>query len=150
MTDSHLDEILTEINGRSKGAFRLVGKLPGGHQSGAYELVSRETDRAVLKITPGAGRFSILKKVQPLVETMRRRGYPMPELIDFGVLNGHSTYSVRTFVEGVPMTHLSRENLPRVLDLIELQADCHLERTAIGLVGSARSCLGASRTTTNH
>ncbi|HTK16715.1 MAG TPA: aminoglycoside phosphotransferase family protein [Acidimicrobiia bacterium] len=103
----------------------LVGRLPHGEGSGAYEIRTAGGDRAVLKLY--AGDVLDLGAPPDLVDALRARGYPAPATRSKGALDG-TVYEIQEYLRGDPMEELTPALLPQVLALNGRQRD-------VGLIG---------------
>lgn len=126
VAEESVPAVVGEISQRFGTRFAVVRRLEGGYQSGAMLLESDRGTHFVLKVTKGVSRLAQLERVRPIVEKMRGRGYPMPDLLFFGTLDERSTYSVREFVTGAPMSSLDVGNAQLLLRLLEMQKSVDL------------------------
>ena len=115
--------LLALANDRHGMRWRLVGKLAGGYQQGAYELADLNGMRAVLKLHPAHLPAHQLIATARAVEDARLRGWPTPRWIAYGPLPADGAYIIEEFVEGERPTRLDGLVLDRLLDAIGLQAD---------------------------
>jgi hypothetical protein len=118
-------EVLRAVNEQNGASFRLVGRLLGGTR-GAYEIVGRDGQRAVLKPSANPAWIRQLRSVVPLVEHMRAIGYPTPRFLFVGVAPDGTPYHVHELVPGAPVRLLTPADLDLVLALNDQQADQHV------------------------
>jgi aminoglycoside phosphotransferase (APT) family kinase protein len=109
-------DLLQYINARHGAAFALAGKLPGGHQDGAYALVDAAGRRAALKRL-------FAPRALPIVRRLRAVGFATPAAICAGAAPDGTTYLVQEFVPGIPMERLTEAYLDQIFALNDLQAD---------------------------
>jgi aminoglycoside phosphotransferase (APT) family kinase protein len=119
----NMSELLQYINARHATAFELAGKLPGGHQDGAYALAEAGGRRAVLK-------QQFAPRALPIMRALRTVGYATPDLISSGTATDGTTYLVQEFVPGAPIEHLTEAYLDQIFTLNDLQADLNPDPTA--------------------
>jgi Ser/Thr protein kinase RdoA (MazF antagonist) len=96
--------------------FAFVGKLPGGENSGAYEVRATDGSRAVLKFVNNEAPY------RPLMDTLRTRGYPVPNML----AAGHADtlhYEVYEYVYGAPLSQPASTHLPQLIALNDMQRD---------------------------
>jgi Ser/Thr protein kinase RdoA (MazF antagonist) len=103
----------------------LVGRLPHGEGSGAYEIRSADGHPAVLKLY--SGDVLDLGAPSDLVDALRARGYPAPATLSKGALDG-TVYEIQEWLPGEPIEQLTPARLPQVLALNARQRD-------VGLMG---------------
>jgi aminoglycoside phosphotransferase (APT) family kinase protein len=114
----NIRQLLTYINARHATAFDLTGKLPGGHQDGAYALVEPDGRRAVLKQL-------FAPRALPIMRRLHAIGYPTPDVLYDGTAYDGTTYLVQEFVPGTPMATLDEAYLEQFFALNDLQANFH-------------------------
>ncbi|MDQ1479591.1 MAG: hypothetical protein QOI44_452 [Actinomycetota bacterium] len=103
----------------------LVGRLPHGEGSGAYEIRTADGHPAVLKLY--SGEVLDLGAPSDLVDALRARGYPAPATLSKGALDG-TVYEIQEWLPGEPIEQLTPAHVPQVLALNALQRD-------VGLMG---------------
>ena len=118
-----VDGVLALANDRAASSWVLVGKLPGGHQQGAYELAGSDGTRAVLKWHTAHLPAKQLMETARAIEDARLRGWPTARWIASGSLPNDGAYIIEEFIEGTRPTRLDGNVLERLLDAIRLQAD---------------------------
>jgi aminoglycoside phosphotransferase (APT) family kinase protein len=124
----HIRQLLAHINAHHATAFALAGKLPGGHQDGAYVLAEPGGRRAVLKQL-------FAPRALPIMRILSAIGYPTPDVLFDGIAPDGTTYLVQEFVHGLPMPTLTDAYLDQIIALNELQADLN-PRPAANLLES--------------
>ena len=112
----NISQLLAYINARHTTAFALAGKLPGGHQDGAYVLAEPAGRRAVLKQL-------FAPRALPIIRRLRAIGYPTPDALYDGTADDGTTYLVQEFVPGAPMATLTDVYLDQLITLNDLQAN---------------------------
>ena len=122
----NIGQLLTYINARHATAFELVGRLPGGHQDGAYTLAEPGGRRAVLKQL-------FADRALPIMRRLRAIGYPTPDVLYTGTADDGTAYLVQEFVPGAPMQNLTEAYLDQLFALNDRQADLnpHPEASAL-------------------
>lgn len=110
---------VNEVHGLDFGVGR---RLPGGYQSGAYQLFSRSHGRAVLKITTDSAWVPRVLAAEPLVERARRAGWPTPAWLAVGVTPQGWAYCVQDWVDGSAIGGLDEVGVDAVVELVEGQA----------------------------
>jgi hypothetical protein len=122
----NIGQLLPYINARHATAFELSGKLPGGHQDGAYALAEPGGQRAVLKLL-------FADRALPIMRRLHAIGYRTPNVLYTGIAPDGTTYLVQEFVPGAPMQVLSDAYLDQLLALNTLQANLnpHPEANAL-------------------
>jgi hypothetical protein len=112
----NIRQLLQHINVSHGTAFELDGRLPGGHQDGAYVLAEPSGRRAVLKQL-------FAPRALPIMRRLRAVGYATPDLLYAGSAADGTTYLVQEFLPGAPMQELTEAYLDQIFALNELQAD---------------------------
>lgn len=119
-------EVLSALNARHGTDYRLVGPLAGGAWDATFlleEAVTGPSRPAVLKRGPRRSGADQFRRLVPLVERARARGYPLPRVRLTGVDPSGRPYLVREFVPGAPLGGLSPATLDLLLALNDRQAD---------------------------
>ncbi|HEU5101695.1 MAG TPA: aminoglycoside phosphotransferase family protein [Roseiflexaceae bacterium] len=119
----NISDLLQYINRYHSSAFAFAGKLPGGHQDGAYALVEPDGRRAVLK-------QQFAPRALPIIGRLRANGFATPDVLLSGTAPDGTTYLLLEFVVGSPVQTLTDEYLDQVLALNELQADLNPDPAA--------------------
>lgn len=112
----NIGQLLLYINARHSTAFALAGKLPGGHQDGAYVLAEPGGRRAVLKQL-------FADRALPIMRRLNAIGYRTPDVLYEGIADDGTPYLVQEFVPGAPMQTLTDAYLDQLFALNELQAN---------------------------
>jgi hypothetical protein len=118
-------DVITLINERHGEKWSLVGRFPGGHLEGAYELRGPDGERGVLKWLPRDLPPTQLEMAAGVVEQARDRGWPAPRWLVYGALPQAGSYIVEEFVAGSVPTQLGGDGLDQLLRANRLQADMH-------------------------
>jgi aminoglycoside phosphotransferase (APT) family kinase protein len=113
-------QLLAAINRRHGRSLRLVGRAPGGESGGARIVEDSGGARFILKA--GGGAEFRIDDAAAITARLSARGYPLPAY-RFTGREGGIAYAVRELVAGEPMLGLDRQDLARLLELNELQAD---------------------------
>ncbi len=108
--------ILTELNRNHGTRFRLSAEAVGGVND-TWLLDASDGGRAVLKT--GSWSLDHLRRAAAAVEQLRARGYPTPEWLFTGAIDGGPTYHVQAFVPGKPGGTLNRTEAQLLIELIE-------------------------------
>jgi aminoglycoside phosphotransferase (APT) family kinase protein len=124
--------VVTELNVALGTDYRLVRRLAGGLQSGAYELRDDRT-RVVLKWTDNADWAPRVRRAGELVRRARAAGYPTPEWLAVGTTADGSPYQLQEFVEGQTLADASTVDHALADELLEI---CETQR---GLVNDGES-----------
>jgi Ser/Thr protein kinase RdoA (MazF antagonist) len=103
----------------------LVGRLPHGEGSSAYEIRIAAGHPAALKLY--SGDVLDLGAPSDLVDALRARGYPAPATLSKGALDG-TVYEIQEWLPGEPMEQLTPALLPHVLAL-------NASQQGVGLTG---------------
>jgi aminoglycoside phosphotransferase (APT) family kinase protein len=111
-----ISQLLQYLNASHGTAFELAGKLPGGHQDGAYVLAEADGRRAVLKQL-------FAPRALPIIRRLSAIGYPTPNVLYDGIASDGTTYLVQALVPGAPMATLTDAYLDQLLALNEMQAN---------------------------
>jgi aminoglycoside phosphotransferase (APT) family kinase protein len=122
----NISQLLTYINARHATSFELAGKLPGGHQDGAYALAEPSGRRAVLKQL-------FAPRALPIMRRLRAIGYSTPDVLYAGTADDGTTYLVQEFVPGAPIDMLTDAYLDQIIALNDLQANLNPHPEANGL-----------------
>lgn len=120
---------LAALNNESGHGYVLVGKLEGGYQQGAYELVRPDGARAVLKLWHATRPLDHAQQASRLVELARSAGWRTPAWLHTGTTPGGRPFEVQEFVVGEHRDRLDGETLDRLLELNAKQADLHPDST---------------------
>ena len=120
-----ISEVIRQVNERHATSWSLVGRLPGGHLQGAYELRGPLAKRAVLKCHPRDLPEAQLEAAARSIEELRTRGWPTPRWLAHGSLQGGTVYVVEEFVLGAVAEQLDGEGVEQLLRANRLQANVH-------------------------
>lgn len=104
-------------------SFRLLRRLPGGYQTGAYALQSEDGQRAVLKRWVGPRPIRQLQEAAATVEAARSAGWPTPAWLYWGTGPDGVAYEIQEFVDGTHRHDLDDGTLDALLAVNALQAD---------------------------
>jgi aminoglycoside phosphotransferase (APT) family kinase protein len=115
--------VLDEVNIALRGTYRLVRRLPGGFQSGAWLIQDHAGQQAVMKWTPDRTWAEQIQRASRAVADVRRRGYPTPAWLAVGVTNSGFGYQIQEYAPGRPRECLTEETARQAVDLLELQSD---------------------------
>ncbi|MGH7489772.1 MAG: phosphotransferase enzyme family protein, partial [bacterium] len=95
-----------------------------GGMWGAYLVTTERGARVVLKPLPRHEIFAMPRlaiSVQ-LATELRNAGYPVPEYLDFGIIEGQ-TYTLQEFIDGETPTELSVSHVEQLIELWRLHRD---------------------------
>src|SRR3954471_2099771 len=106
----------------------LVGRLPHGEGTGAYEVRTPDGTSAVLKLFTG-DVFELGASVTYL-DALGARGYPAPRIFGAGVLDG-VRYEIQERLPGEPLEQATAGHIGPLRELIDLQR-------GVGLPGRAQ------------
>ncbi|MFC0626819.1 phosphotransferase [Kribbella deserti] len=95
--------VLGELNAAHGTGYRLVRRLAGGLQSGAYEVAGPD-GHAVLKWTDEPGWGNRVQRAAGLVREARAAGYPTPRWIACGTTSSGLPYHLQEYVDGRPLS----------------------------------------------
>jgi hypothetical protein len=101
----------------------LVGRLPHGKGTGAYEVRQPDGSSAVLKLF--GGDVLDLGATTALTDALRARGYPVPAIRAAGVLDGVK-YEIQQRMPGAPLEQTTADRVEPLRELVELQRDVGL------------------------
>jgi hypothetical protein len=113
-------EVLDEVNRAHERAWRLVGALEGGWQSGA-SLVEDDDGQAVLKWSDRAWWADRVLGAEPMVRHARSLGYPTPAWLAVGATADGFPYQVQEFADGDRMDDLNAAAVDEFFALTALQ-----------------------------
>ena len=114
---------LEVANADNSTSFRLLRRLPGGYQTGAYELRSDSGQRAVLKRWFGPRPVDQLLQTAATVQAARSAGWPTPAWLYWGIGPDGVAYEIQEFVDGNHRQNLDEATLDALLAVNALQAD---------------------------
>jgi hypothetical protein len=114
---------LEAANAEHGTSFRLLRRLPGGHQTGAYALLSEDGQRAVLKRWVGPRPFNQLQEAAATVGAARSAGWPTPAWLHWGTTPDGVAYEIQEFVDGDHRHELDDRTLDALLAVNARQAD---------------------------
>jgi Ser/Thr protein kinase RdoA (MazF antagonist) len=101
----------------------LIGRLPHGEGTGAYEVRGADGTGAVLKLFTG-DVFDLGASTE-LTDALHARGYPVPVIYAAGVLDG-IRYEIQERMPGQPLEQATSRSIGSILELIHLQRDVGL------------------------
>ncbi|HET6874021.1 MAG TPA: phosphotransferase [Acidimicrobiales bacterium] len=114
--------VLATVNRAHGTQYSLVGRLPGGYQNGAYELISPDGDRAVLKWFPVPRPLDVVSQAAAAVGAARANGWPTPAWLHWGIGPDGLPYEIQEFVDGWHLDRLDPDSLRLLLDVNARQA----------------------------
>lgn len=121
-----IGSILDRINRVGPRRYTLGRRLPGGHQTGAYELTSSDGERAVRKRWFAPRPIDVVRQCAEAVAVARAAGWPIPAWLTWGIGLDGVPYEVREFVEGEHRDRLDPSVLRTLIEVNERQADLDL------------------------
>ena len=101
----------------------LIGRLPHGEGTGAYEVRRADGTSAVLKLFTG-DVFDLGGSTE-LTDALRARGYPAPMIDTAGVVDG-VRYEIQQRMPGEPLEQATSDRVGPLRELIQLQRDVGL------------------------
>jgi hypothetical protein len=113
--------VLAHVNAVESSAWELAGKLTGGYQAGAWRLMGADGTKAVLKWWDQPWWAKRVLEAAPLIEDIRRQGYPTPAWLAVGVTPDDHPYEVQELVPGVAPEGLDLHVAKHVVDLVLMQ-----------------------------
>ncbi len=116
-----IENLLAFINKTHNTKYSIIKKFSEGYR-GAYEIVDQSGIRAVLKCSTDPKWINQLKRVLPVVERMRLVNYPTPTFLFIGISDDEVPYHVQTLIDGSPLKAITKFNIDRILEIIEIQA----------------------------
>jgi aminoglycoside phosphotransferase (APT) family kinase protein len=102
--------------------WRLVGRLAGGRQSGAWHVQGSDGTAGALKIATSSDWAGRLHAAARSVATVRAAGYPTPAWLEVGTTDAGVGYVVQEFCSGHPVQDVDVDTAAAVLAVIEAQA----------------------------
>lgn len=115
--------ILEFVNQQHDADYRLVDRLPGGKQSGAYLLKTADEQSAILKVSPISSTWaSQVHRAAQVISRLSTTDWPTPRWLAVGVTPDGHPYQVQEFVTGQPMTDLGPTEAELLIDLVDRQA----------------------------
>lgn len=129
VSDADVVEILRLANDAHGTRYKLVGRLPGGYQTGAYELADADGARAVLKSWVSSRPIERVAEAAATVEAARAAGWPTPAWLAYGIGPNGVPYEIQEFVTGVHRERLDEATLELLLEVNSRQADLSLPTT---------------------
>lgn len=119
-----MSALLQTINARHEMGFRLLGRVQGGENHGAYAIADPEGRQFILKrqaATPASE--SRIARAANVTERLTSLGYPAPRYLVVGTTPGGDLYSIQDALPGRPIDRLTElHQVNRVLELNDLQA----------------------------
>jgi aminoglycoside phosphotransferase (APT) family kinase protein len=119
--ESSTVEVLAHVNAVHAMSYRVVRRLAGGFQSGAYELRDADGGRAVLKWTTDTTWARQVLRAAPVVERVRTAGWPTAKWLAVGITPDGCPYQVQEYVDARPMGRLDARTIDLLIDLVERQ-----------------------------
>jgi Ser/Thr protein kinase RdoA (MazF antagonist) len=113
-------ELLAAINAERGATYALAGRYAGGEQ-GAYQLRDASGRAGVLKWSAGAEAHERYRRAALVTGWLRRHGYPAPQYVAFGRLEGVS-YSIQEALPGRPLASLPPALVGAAIALNDAQA----------------------------
>jgi Ser/Thr protein kinase RdoA (MazF antagonist) len=120
-----IEDAVAALNNEFGQRYLLVGRLEGGFQQGAYELLRPDGGRAVLKLWHAPRPLAHAQAAAGLVELARSAGWRTPAWLHTGTTSAGHPYEVQEFVLGEHRARLDGDTLDRLLELNAKQADLH-------------------------
>lgn len=114
-----------DSNAKDANGWRLVGRLDGGAQSGAWQLRSGDGSTSVLKLALTPDWAEQMLRAARSVALVRAVGYPTPAWLRTGVLASGVGYQVQELVSGQSLDRIGVEQVHVFIEVLELQADLH-------------------------
>lgn len=115
-----LEALVHFINQRHGTVYRLAHRLPGGTR-GAYELMTAQGERAVLKCATHPQRTDQLRRTALIVARLRAVGYPAPAYLLVGAMPDGTSYYVQEFMPARPLEQITPPILDPLLAVNDLQ-----------------------------
>ena len=122
---SDVEDAVAALSNEFGERYVLVGKLGGGYQTGAYQLLRSDGYRAVLKLWHAPRPLDHAQQTARLVELARLAGWRTPAWLHTGTTSTGHPYEVQEFVVGEHRAQLDGDTLDRLLELNAKQADLH-------------------------
>jgi hypothetical protein len=122
---SEVEDAVAALNNEFGQRYALVGRLKGGYQQGAYELLRPDGRRAVLKLWHAPRPLDHAQQAARLVELARSAGWRTPAWLHTGTTSAGHPFEVQEFVVGEHRARLDGDTLERLLELNAKQADVH-------------------------
>lgn len=115
------DEILEQINRQRGTSYKIVGRYAQGESGAASQVSDEHGSRYMLKIDAADNSEFRAQHAAHATSRLRRLGYPAPEYIATGSVEGMS-YVLQTAMRGKPVRdRVTLAILPQLLHLNDLQ-----------------------------
>ncbi|GHO83742.1 aminoglycoside phosphotransferase family protein [Dictyobacter formicarum] len=115
-----IQKLVQEINDCHQTEFVLRKRYANGEQ-GAFELCDASSGACyVLKCFAPAVASQRTSWIRTCTDQLRLLGYPVPQYVLWGEYSGGS-FSIQTALPGAPIIHATPEQLPRLIELNEMQ-----------------------------
>ena len=113
-------EVLDDVASVVGAEVALLGRLPGGNDTGAMRVRLAGGADAVLKAAPRVhlDRLDGTLRARRVVGHMRRRGYPTPAWLGVGATATH-VWHLMDFVDAVPVPELTPSIVGQLMEIIE-------------------------------
>jgi len=113
--------LLAAINAQHGTTFTLAARYAHGESSaGAYAVIDDAGRDGVLKWVPAVTGLARLQEIAATTGRLRARGYPAPQYFVAGCVP-HACYGIQERLPGTPLAGVSRDLVPHLIHLNELQ-----------------------------
>lgn len=115
-----IQKLIQEINACHQAEFVLLNRYANGEQ-GAFELNDASSGTCyVLKCFAPAIAGQRTPWIRTCTDQLRLLGYPVPQYVLWGEYS-EGSFSLQTALPGAPTIHTTPEQLPRLIELNEMQ-----------------------------
>lgn len=115
-------EDLTAVREQTSTQWTVMGRIPGLFAAGIH-LLHHRGGWAVLKLCSGPGWTEQLERLQPTVAALRRNGYPTPEVLGTGALDGDRSYLLTEWIPHGSRSEPNRQRVEALLDAALVHAE---------------------------
>ncbi|MEW2544462.1 phosphotransferase [Streptomyces sp. NPDC047002] len=124
-TTAATSRVLAYVNRTHDLDHVLVGRLPGGHQQGAWLLRDASGADAVLKWDTDKGAATRVRRANAMIPRARERGWPTPAWLAAGTTPSGYPYHLQQRATGAPALRVDRAFVRAALPVLDLQADLY-------------------------
>lgn len=123
MTEDEASLAVDDANAKGATEWRLVGRLVGGAQSGAWRLRSTDGSLAVLKLALTQDWANQMLRAARSVARVRAAGYPTPAWLATGVMASGVGYQIQELVSGRSLDRIGIDQARAMIEVLELEAE---------------------------
>jgi hypothetical protein len=115
-------KVIYFINRTHGTSYRLLERLAGGFQCGAYLIENAEGEKAVLKWNYRKSTVEKLEQTAQAIKHARAFGWPTPDWTAWGITPSGYPYQIQEFVAGSSPERVTTALVKEILRVIDLQA----------------------------